>query len=326
MNTLAQSVRVGLFIILGAALIWIAYEALSEKTVTKSHAYSLKAPFSNLKQIKPGDDVRMAGVKIGVVQSTKLEGRSAVAVLLIEEAYTVPSDAEATITTPSLLGDNFVSISLGSDRAPPLLDGATLNTVASADFNTMLTELSEVGKQLKTFLGGSGGTGGADTFFAKLNTILDDNRDRIDATIQNFQIITQSLVDGKGTLGKLINDDRLYQEVLQVAQDVRKAAATANDFMGDAQAVFTEVKEGKGTLGTLLTSDQLAQDIETTVANFRSFSEKLNSAESTLGRLISDDSLYQDAQLVLQKVDRKVDGLGEAGPLTAVGVALNALF
>ena len=323
MNTLAQSVRVGLFIILGVSLIWIAYEALSEKTVTEHRSYTLKAPFKNLKQLTPGDDVRMAGVKIGTVQTTHLEAGRAVALLLIENAYTVPSDVEATIATTGLLGSNFVSLSLGSRQVPPLPEGATLKTVPSADLNTVLTELSMASKQLKRFLGGSGG--GYDTFFTKLNAILDDNHKRIETTLENFQTVSQRLVDGKGTLGKLINEDESYETIRVAAKNVSKAADNANALMTEVRAFVSDIKESK-SVGTLLTSDQLAKDLEETVANFRAFSEKLNSEEGTLGKLISDDSLYREVQTVLKKAERTLDGVSEAGPLTAVGVAANALF
>jgi phospholipid/cholesterol/gamma-HCH transport system substrate-binding protein len=58
----------------------------------------------------------------------------------------------------------------------------------------------------------------------------------------------------------------------------------------------------------------------------RELSDKLNKGEGTLGKLISDDTFFRDAQGIMRKVDRAVDGLADQGPITAVGVAANALF
>jgi len=46
----------------------------------------------------------------------------------------------------------------------------------------------------------------------------------------------------------------------------------------------------------------------------------------SIGKLLADDGLYKDAQATLKKADRALDGLGEQGPITAVGVVANALF
>ena len=48
--------------------------------------------------------------------------------------------------------------------------------------------------------------------------------------------------------------------------------------------------------------------------------------KATHCQLINDDSLYNTAQNTLQKADRAIDGLNDSGPITAVGVAANALF
>ena len=76
MNNAQQTVRVGLFFILGLALIWVTFETLSGGRVFQDKGYELVAGFDNLKSLKPGDEVRMAGVKIGEVHKTQLSGSS----------------------------------------------------------------------------------------------------------------------------------------------------------------------------------------------------------------------------------------------------------
>ena len=59
MNNAQQTARVGLFFLLGLALIWVTFETLSRGTITREAGYTLVARFSNLKELKAGDDVRM---------------------------------------------------------------------------------------------------------------------------------------------------------------------------------------------------------------------------------------------------------------------------
>ena len=77
MNTAQQTARVGLFFLLGLALTWVTWETLSDGKLFKQTGYSLVAGFDNLKELKQGDEVRMAGVKIGSVERTRLAGRRA---------------------------------------------------------------------------------------------------------------------------------------------------------------------------------------------------------------------------------------------------------
>ena len=65
MNNAQHTARVGLFFLLGLALIWVTFETLSDGKIFKDRGYTLVAGFESLKELKQGDEVRMAGVKIG---------------------------------------------------------------------------------------------------------------------------------------------------------------------------------------------------------------------------------------------------------------------
>ena len=83
MNNAQQSARVGLFFLLGLALTWVTFETLSGGKVLKDEGYTIIAGFDSLKELKEGDQVRMAGVRIGDVKATRLAktGRRAEAIL-----------------------------------------------------------------------------------------------------------------------------------------------------------------------------------------------------------------------------------------------------
>jgi hypothetical protein len=93
MNNTQQTVRVGLFFLLGCALAWITFESLSGGQIFKKSGYTVIAPFSNLKGLKEGDEVLMAGVKIGSVAATRLGNQRVEAVLTIDPTVAVPNDA-----------------------------------------------------------------------------------------------------------------------------------------------------------------------------------------------------------------------------------------
>ena len=75
-----------------------------------------------------------------------------------------------------------------------------------------------------------------------------------------------------------------------------------------------------------LSDQKAADDIRASIANIRSVSDKLAKGEGTLGKLINDDSLYNGAVSTVKKVDRTLDNLNDSGPISAVGIAVDALF
>jgi phospholipid/cholesterol/gamma-HCH transport system substrate-binding protein len=312
--------RVGLFFILGIALIWVVYDTLSDGSLQLSSGYKIYAPFKNVQQLTAGDEVRLAGVKIGNVSETVLKDGHAVVTLTIEPKYRVRNGAVATVTTAGLLGNNFVAITAGEGEGF-LTEGMEIKTKDTQSMSEVITSFGGIGERLDNLLstidgGGTGDTGGA---FSNLNNLIVENRDRIDHTLKNLEEITQKINDSTGTLGLLINDRTVYDEIVAAARDLQ----SVTDHVG---GVFQDVSEGKGALGALLYDPQTAEDLKKSVQNILEFTDKLNSDKSTIGRLVSNDSLYVQAEDVLNKIDSAVDSYNNSGPITAIGVAAAALF
>jgi phospholipid/cholesterol/gamma-HCH transport system substrate-binding protein len=330
MNTMQQTARVGLFFLLGVALVWVTFETLSDGKIFEEHTHTLIAGFNDLKQLKNGDEVRLAGVKIGSVQKTRLAGRRAEAVLEIDPKVPIAVDATASIVMSGLIGGNYISIDMGSSGAPSLQDGAEIRTVETADLNTLMTEIGGLGKQLQDSLGSFSKALNGDSkgggIIQKLDKLVTDNSARVDATMSNLQEITGKINRGDGTLGKLVNDPKLHDELLATVDEIKATATQAKAFVASAEAMMDQIKSGQGAIGTLVYDQKSADDIKASIANIKSVSDKLAKGEGTLGKLINDPGLYDSAQVTIRKVDRTLDGLGDSGPITAVGIVVNALF
>jgi phospholipid/cholesterol/gamma-HCH transport system substrate-binding protein len=331
MNNSQQTARVGLFFLLGLALIWVTFETLSGGKVFKDKGYSVIAGFETLKSLKPGDEVRMAGVKIGEVHKTQLAGRRAEAVLRIDSDVHIKNDAVATIAMQGLIGTNTISIDLGTPTAPDLLPGAEIHTKESADLNTVMTQIGDLGKKLEASLGSLGtaltGDGkGGPGLVQKIDRLVTDNKEKVDATMTNLQQITEKVNKGDGTLGRLVNDPKLHDELVATISEIKSSAAEAKLFIANAQGIVEQVKSGRGAVGALVYDQKAGDDLKASIANLRLVSDKLATGQGTLGKLISDDSMLRDAQAIMKKADRALDGLDDTGPITAVGVVAKGLF
>jgi phospholipid/cholesterol/gamma-HCH transport system substrate-binding protein len=116
----SYAVGTGMFIVLGFAA--LAYLATQTSSIANSHqglSYTVDAQFSNVGQLKERAPVKVAGVRIGQVQSIALEPGKDVAdvSLSIDKKYAqIPVDSVAMIYTSGLLGDQYVGIQFGSAK------------------------------------------------------------------------------------------------------------------------------------------------------------------------------------------------------------------
>ena len=342
MNNAQQSIRVGLFFLLGIALTWVTYETLSGGKVFQDEGYQLIAGFESLKELKEGDEIRMAGVKIGEVFRTQLAGRRAEAILRIGSQFRIKSDATATIVMSGLIGTNYIAINLGSIDAPDLPPGAEILTRVTPDINSVMTEIGALSGRLEDALGTLGSAFGGDSdqpgivllghrrdqpgIVEKLDQLITENREKVGATLTNIQQITEKINEGEGTLGRIIADPTLHDELVSAVNEIKRSATEAKAVIANAQAIVDQVKSGQGTIGTLVYDRKAGDDLRASIANLREVSDKIARGEGTIGKLLSDDSLIRDAQSIMRKADRALDGLEDIGPISAVGAVANGLF
>lgn len=327
MNHTYQTVRVGLFFLIGLALIYVVYSVIGDQRLREGSGYKIMATYDDIKTVTRGADVRMAGVRIGEVESTFLRnGRGEMALRIMAE-YQIPADSVARIAIASLLGQNYIAVEYGSGSAF-LSGGDEILTEDSMDINKLFSQLGELGEKMSGIADQFSGFGEGEMgdFFGNMNGLVSENRDSLGNIVKNLETLTATLNSTEGTIGKLINDDGAYNEIMATVAEIQGAAKDARGSLANVQGIFDRLERGDGTLGMLLNDDTIARNLNETVANFNKFSKQLSDGEGTLGKLLGDDELYRELQAILQKAQRALDGMGDAGPITAAGAVSGALF
>ena len=106
-------------IVVGAIVIILAlsfvFFTVSSTGIQKKGKY-INAEFGHIGGLKVGDDVVIAGIKVGEVSSNKLDRQSFLAIveLNLEESISIPDDSIAKISSASLLGGQYVEIIPGA--------------------------------------------------------------------------------------------------------------------------------------------------------------------------------------------------------------------
>ncbi|HEV7776586.1 MAG TPA: outer membrane lipid asymmetry maintenance protein MlaD [Luteibacter sp.] len=139
----SYAVGTGLFIVLGfAALAYLATQTTSVANSGQGDSYTVESHFANIGQLKARAPVKVAGVRVGSVQSISLvPGKEeAKVVLSIDKRYAdIPDDSVATIFTSGLLGDQYVGLQFGHSKKALAEGGAIGFTRPAQQLEEMLS-------------------------------------------------------------------------------------------------------------------------------------------------------------------------------------------
>lgn len=316
--------RIGIFvalIVLAAVFILDIVGGAGKLT----RGYRLHALFTNVQELKVGDRVKMAGVDVGWVEKVKLSDNKVDVTMKLHSEAEVKTDSTATIKFTGLMGQNYVSIDFGSAAAPRLDDGQYVNVKEQPDLGTILAKLDTVATGVqnltKSFTGDK-----IDNLLGPFTDFLKANQEPLTAAIANLQSISTEISQGKGTVGKLIYDEALYQAALGTVTNLQGTSQEVATTLADAHRVIDEINAGKGTAGKLVKDEALYNETTASMRNLREILQKVNQGQGSVGKLVNDQEFYRNAKLTLQKLDKATDGLEDQGPLSVVGTLVQYLF
>ena len=122
---------VGLFALAGIVALAILSLRLGKIELFNNKGYVIYANFDNISGLKTGDQVEIAGVQVGKVISISLKDYRASVGLQINDGVHVDTEAIASIKTSGIIGDKYVSISLGGGEHD-IADGGVIRRTQSA--------------------------------------------------------------------------------------------------------------------------------------------------------------------------------------------------
>jgi phospholipid/cholesterol/gamma-HCH transport system substrate-binding protein len=321
-NTLET--RLGVFFALALIAAFIILEMLGGAKFLKG-GYHVHALFSNVQELKVGDPVKLAGVQIGQVEKIALTNDRVKVTMKINDKDDVRTDSKAMVKFTGLMGQNFVSVDFGTPAGVKAGDGAYLQTAEQPDLSALMAKLDNVASGVenltKSFTGDK-----IDNLLGPFTDFLKENGPRLTAIFGNMQTISSQIAEGKGTVGKLINDDALYVSALSAVSNLQSTSSEIKLTLNQARTVVDEINAGKGTLGKLAKDETLYNETSAAATNLKEILEKINRGQGSVGKLINDESLLKNVKLSLQKLDKATEGLEDTGPLSVLGTAVNSLF
>ncbi len=278
--TKTRSTVLGAFVLVTLATLTYFTLVLNKVQLGKSATWQVF--FDQAEGVREGTDVFTSGHKIGVVDSIRLveddeiaPGRRVELMLSLRADLTLWEDARVVIARQGLFGAYRVSIERGTPggrvQSPP-------GPLPSSSEGGALSELGDMVR-------------GAS--------------DDVIKTVKHLEELTRNVRDGKGTLGKLLVEEEIYEQVLEAVQNFRN---------------FSEkINASQGLLGRLINDPSLGEDVDVIVRKVREIAEDIHDGRGTIGKLLQDealvDSLVATAQRLHELVDHVNEGRGALGRL-----------
>jgi len=219
---MSRLARLGAFIVATLAVLATGVFIIGSQENLFRSTYQLKAQFDNVAGLAVGADVEVGGVHSGNVHSIKLPhkpGDKVVVVMDLDRATKeiIKADSVASIETEGVLGNQFVAISFGSAGQADVADGETIQSVPPLELGALLV---------------------------KANAILDSSQQAIVNTTSataHLNSVSAKIDSGQGTVGALVNDKQLYNNLEQTT-------TTLHDTMQQAQVGVTDFQENMEAL------------------------------------------------------------------------------
>src|SRR5499427_2314778 len=279
-----SELRVGLLVFIAlTVLIVLILNASGELNPFKSHLH-LRARFADANGLREGSDVKLAGVKIGKVDRLRLmtptevgtgpDPKKIEAFLTLDTRIDgvpaterIRTDSSAQQASPSLLGSEMiVNITPGTALGQPVTENFLLPSTAGSTMSDLATRGTELAQKL-----------------GKLS-------DQLNEVVANVR-------QGKGTVGRLFNDESLYNNL--------------NATISDAEALATQIKSGKGSAGKFIYDEALYNNANDIAANLKKLSADLAAGKGTAGKLLESDEMYNKINRIADRVNHSMDQIDQ---------------
>jgi len=252
-----DQLRVGLVIGVALLVLGVAVYKLGQAANLFAKRYQLIAYLPDGNGLREGGSVMVAGQLAGTV--TKIEflpvdtdtTRNLRLTLDVDATVReqIRRDSRGRLRTMGLLGDKVFDITPGTPRTQPLNEGDTVAVVQALDYEAVIAQAS-----------------GAVTDMVAL--------------ARDLRVITGGLAKGEGTVGQLLTNRALYDQL--------------NGTLGRANTMLARFQNPNGSVGRLLDDPTLYNRLVGVISSTDSLVVSLNSSKGTAGLLLRDTTLYRN--------------------------------
>lgn len=255
-----QKMKLGIFVIIGSALLIVTAYFIGNRQNMFSSNIEITAMFKNVNGLQKGNNVRFSGINIGTVDDILMLNDTTIKVkMLIDESMLahLRKDAIASVGSDGLVGSMIVNITPGKG----------------------LSEMVESGDEIRSF------SRIATEDMLKTLNVTNENAALLTADLLT---LTQALIEGEGTLGRLIFDDEMAQNFNESIINLKKVSENANNTMIELNTFFKSESMENSPAGVILKDSVSGEKVKELIANLEKTSIEIDTMVTELKYLIMD--------------------------------------
>ncbi|MGB3076424.1 MAG: MlaD family protein [Chitinophagales bacterium] len=289
-----RSIVVGIFILIGLAFFIAGVLAIGSLNKSFIKKIEISTVFEDVGGLQQGNNIWFSGVKIGTVKDLSFFGESQVLVVMNIDEKAQPfihKNAKAKISSDGLIGSKIIVIYGGSATAPTVQEGDRLSVDKAYTTEDMFNTLQE-------------------------------NNVNILAITTDFKEIGKKIMSGEGTLGKLLIDKTLYNNLLSTTQTLSEASLNAKKVTGNLNTYTAKLNQNGGLANEFVSDTMIFSSIRETVAQLNQIVANANAvvknleaastdSNSPLGVMMSDDSTAQSMKATIKNLETGSEKLNE---------------
>ena len=212
MDTYSQNfkIRLGLFVAGGLTLFVLAIFIIGKQKNLFNPVFKLNTTFYNISGLQVGNNIRFSGINVGTVDDISILNDSTVKVVMLirkEVQKFIKSDCKAAIGSEGLIGSKLIIITQGSYDAPTASEGQQIESNEPVEMDAIMSSLK----------------------------VTADNAAIISYQLAEIMIKVNS---GNGTLGRLIEDSTIAENLNQTIVNLKKSSKGLNENMNAAKENF----------------------------------------------------------------------------------------
>lgn len=268
-----------------ALLLWATFQSGAFRLGPEE---KISLQFRSSGGLEEGSTVRLNGVPVGTVREIRLEpGSNEVIVELGVKKGTrnrLHQGASARVTTVGFLADLYVALESGDESKPVITSDAEISTRVASDPQQMMGRAEGIADSLTQLLGSLNQAG-------------------------------RRIASGSGTLGRLSEDDRLYESIVEMTRNANTLTLRLTETQSKVSERMLSVAEsldsltyrlqhGEGTAAQLITSGDLHKRLLSMSARLDSVLTVVESGRGSMGRMMSDSTLYDDTAALVASMKR----------------------
>jgi len=217
-TTPSQKLKIGLFVFIGLLVLVAGIFFIGNQKSLFSSTIKLNGMFNNVNGLQVGNNVRFAGINVGVVDDIDIINDTTVKVAVTIKSDVkkfIKKDARMSIGSDGLMGDKLIVLMPGGANTTTMVnDGDKIGAVNPADMDKIISKFTKMA-------------------------------DNAGSLIDNLSQVVAKVNNGKGSLGRLLNNDKMAREMestvtqaKKTIKNVHKTSATLNEDLEAAQHNF----------------------------------------------------------------------------------------